>query len=116
MIKYQTDSKKGNLLLPHGLLFPINTKGSFICTIPQTGLHIPQPLLHQSWSTGWNEILLLFTVYFLFSFITIIHNSCVSCTAICSHGYVGYLYPPKDDQIKVFFLNLLSVIMVILKL
>ena len=21
----------------------------------QTGLHIPQPLLHQSWSTGWNE-------------------------------------------------------------
>ena len=26
-----------------------------LCTIPQTGLHIPQPLLHQSWNTGWNE-------------------------------------------------------------
>ena len=26
-----------NLLPPHGLLFPISSKGSFICTIPQTG-------------------------------------------------------------------------------
>ena len=33
---------------PHRLLFPINSKGYFICTIPQT-------LLHQSWGTGWNE-------------------------------------------------------------
>ena len=55
MVKYYTDSEKGNPLLPHGLLFPINSKGSFICVIPQTGLHIPQPLLHQSWCTGWNE-------------------------------------------------------------
>ena len=31
------DSEKGNPLLPHRLLFPINSKGSFICTIPQTG-------------------------------------------------------------------------------
>ena len=23
--------------------------------IPQTGYHITQPLLHQSWDTGWNE-------------------------------------------------------------
>ena len=45
-------SKRGNPLL-HGLLFPINSKGSFICTIPQKGLHIPRCLLHQSWSTGW---------------------------------------------------------------
>ena len=29
-------SERGNLLLPHGLLFPISSKGSFICTIPQT--------------------------------------------------------------------------------
>ena len=29
--------RKENLLLPHGLLFPISSKGSFICTIPQTG-------------------------------------------------------------------------------
>ena len=28
---------RGNPLLPHGLFFPINSKGSFICTIPQTG-------------------------------------------------------------------------------
>ena len=39
----------------HGLLFPISSKGSYICTIPHTGNHIPWPLLHQSWSTGWNE-------------------------------------------------------------
>ena len=31
------DSKKGNLLPPHILLLSINSKGSFICTIPQTG-------------------------------------------------------------------------------
>ena len=29
--------KRGNLLLPHGLLFLISSKGSFICIIPQTG-------------------------------------------------------------------------------
>ena len=55
MVKNHSDSKKGNPLPPHRLLFPINSKGSFISTIPQTGLHIPRPLLHQSWSTGWNE-------------------------------------------------------------
>ena len=27
-------SKRGNLLLPYGLLFPISSKGSFICTHP----------------------------------------------------------------------------------
>ena len=37
MIKDHSDSERGNLLPPHGLLFPINSKGSFICTIPQTG-------------------------------------------------------------------------------
>ena len=52
MVKDHYDSEKGNPLPPHRLLFPINSKGSFICTIPQTGQHIPQPLLHQSWSTG----------------------------------------------------------------
>ena len=56
MVKDHSDSERGNPLPPHGLLFPISSKGSFICTIPQTGQHIPQPLLHQSWSTGWNEI------------------------------------------------------------
>ena len=37
MVKDHSDSEKGNPLPPHGLLFPINNKGSFICTIPQTG-------------------------------------------------------------------------------
>ena len=55
MVKDHSDSERGNPLPPHGLLFPISSKGYFICTIPQTGLHIPQPLSHQSWSTGWNE-------------------------------------------------------------
>ena len=55
MVKYHSDSEIGNPLPPHGLLFPISSKGSFICTIPQTGWHIPRPLLHQSWSPGWNE-------------------------------------------------------------
>ena len=31
------DSKKGNPLPPHRLLFTINSKGAFICTNPQTG-------------------------------------------------------------------------------
>ena len=37
MVKDHSDSEKANLLLPHRLLFPISSKGSFICTIPQTG-------------------------------------------------------------------------------
>ena len=32
--KDHSDSERGNPLPPHGLLFPINSKGSFICTIP----------------------------------------------------------------------------------
>ena len=37
MVKDHSDSEKGNLLPPHRLLFPISSKGSFICTIPQRG-------------------------------------------------------------------------------
>ena len=37
MVKDHSDSERGNPLPPHGLLFPISSKGSFICTIPQTG-------------------------------------------------------------------------------
>ena len=36
MVKHHSDSERGNLLPPHGLLFPISSKGSFICIIPQT--------------------------------------------------------------------------------
>ena len=37
MVKEHSDSEKGNPLPSHRLFFTINIKGSFICTIPQTG-------------------------------------------------------------------------------
>ena len=37
MVKDHSDSERGNPLSPHMLLLSINSKGSFICTIPQTG-------------------------------------------------------------------------------
>ena len=39
MVKDHSDSEKGNLLPPHGLLFPINSKGYIICTIPDRIAH-----------------------------------------------------------------------------
>ena len=39
MVKDHSDSEKGNPLPPHRLLFPINSKGSFICTIPDRIAH-----------------------------------------------------------------------------
>ena len=33
MVKDHSDSERRNPLPPHGLLFPIKSKGSFICTI-----------------------------------------------------------------------------------
>ena len=38
MVKDHSDSEKGNPLPPHRLLLSINSKGSFICTIPQAGV------------------------------------------------------------------------------
>ena len=38
MVKDHLDSERGNPFPPlHGLLFPISSKGAFICTVPQTG-------------------------------------------------------------------------------
>ena len=37
MVKDHSDSEKENPLPPHRLLVTINSKGYFICTIPQTG-------------------------------------------------------------------------------
>ena len=37
MVKDHSDSEKGKPLPPHRLLLSINSKGSFICTIPHTG-------------------------------------------------------------------------------
>ena len=39
MVKDHSDSEKGNPLLPHRLLLSINSKGSFICTIPDGITH-----------------------------------------------------------------------------
>ena len=37
VVKDHSDSERGNPLPPQRLLFPISSKGYFICTIPQTG-------------------------------------------------------------------------------
>ena len=39
MVKDHSDNEKGNPLPPHRLLFTINSKGSFICTIPDRIAH-----------------------------------------------------------------------------
>ena len=39
MVKDHSDFEGENLLLPHGLLFPISSKGSFICIIPDRITH-----------------------------------------------------------------------------
>ena len=41
VVKYHSCNERDTPLSPHGLLFPISSKCSFICTIPQTGEHIP---------------------------------------------------------------------------
>ena len=56
MVKDHSDSERGNLLPPHGLLFPISSKGSFIyASSHRQDYTYQRPLLHLSWSTGWNE-------------------------------------------------------------
>ena len=41
MIKEISNSKRGKLLPPlHGLLFPVSSKGSFICTISDKIAHM----------------------------------------------------------------------------
>ena len=39
MVKDHSDSERGNPLLPHELFFPISSKGSFICIIPDRVTH-----------------------------------------------------------------------------
>ena len=39
MAKDHSDSERGNPLPPHRLLFPISSKGSFICIIPDRIAH-----------------------------------------------------------------------------
>ena len=46
MVKDHSDSERVNLLLPQGLLFPISSKGSFICTIPHTTVFVAPVVKH----------------------------------------------------------------------
>ena len=39
MVKDHSDSERGNLLPPHGLCFPISSKCSLICIIPDRIIH-----------------------------------------------------------------------------
>ena len=50
IVKNHSDYKTRNPL--HGLRFAISSKGSFICTISQTGYHIQWSPLYQLYSTG----------------------------------------------------------------
>ena len=50
MVKDHSDSEKGNPLPPHR-----QQEGFFYMHHPTNRIHIPRPLLHHSWSTGWNE-------------------------------------------------------------
>ena len=53
MVKDHSYSERGNRLSPlRVLLFPINSKGSFICTIPHTRQHILRHSFHKSLSTS----------------------------------------------------------------
>ena len=45
IVKYHSDSERENPLPPHGILFPINSKGYVICTIPQTGYTFVTPVV-----------------------------------------------------------------------
>ena len=50
MVTDHSDSERENLLPPHGLFFPISSKGSFICIIPQTG-HMVKDHADPTWAT-----------------------------------------------------------------
>ena len=51
MVKDHSDSKRGNLLLPHGLFFLISSKAFYMSHPTDRKAHT-KPLLHQLGSTG----------------------------------------------------------------
>ena len=53
MVKDHSDSEREKLLLPHGLLFLISSKGSFICIIPQTGYWALAGMRNSSMGPPW---------------------------------------------------------------
>ena len=68
MVKDHSDSEKGNPPPPHRLLFPINSKGSFICTIPHF-----KKIKKLDYSK--HIILINFLIYFLKKLNWILHYS-----------------------------------------
>ena len=54
MVKDHSDRERGNLLPPHGLLFSINSKGSFICITQDSTYH--NVCYTSRGALGWNEI------------------------------------------------------------
>ena len=85
MVEDHSDSERGNPLPPHRLLFPISSKDYFICIIPHTGEHIPRPLFHQSWGTGWNECV---KIPWLIPKLTIISSRSFWGLGLGMYGYV----------------------------
>ena len=71
-----------------GYCFRLTARVSFICTIPQTGQHIPQPLLHQSWSTGWNEKYYLQNDFKAQIFCIIVFDTCKRNFLIYTHTQI----------------------------
>ena len=55
MVKDHLDSERGNPLPPHGLLFLINSKGSFICTHPTDRIAHTTAFVTPVVEHGWNE-------------------------------------------------------------
>ena len=84
MVKVHSDSERGNPLLLHGLLFPINSKGSFICTIPQKGAgrssEVERSLMVQ-WVIG--SILHGVDPLRYFSFQPVLHDWCNKGWGMC---------------------------------
>ena len=76
MIKDHSDSESGNPLPPlHGLFFLISSKGSFICTISQTGKYIPRPLLHQLYGRKEMFYLMMHSIHFIYGALAGTRNS-----------------------------------------
>ena len=57
MVKDHSDSERGNPVPPHGLLFLISSKGSFICIIPIDRITQPNvtPVVEHWLERNYNE-------------------------------------------------------------
>ena len=96
MVKDHSDSKTGNPLLLHGLLLPISSKGSFICTIPDRIAHTshgalagtrnssidPMTLLHHE------QMLLPRSYIWLPSAIYAVYQQLVNCLQLYCEQYL----------------------------